>query len=522
MRRHLAWVLALQLGWFGACFHELAAVQPADQETLPALTLEVRDQNDALWDAENTPRVPRFFLHAQDSRALARPERLFLLRGAPSAELLEDLRSSQLRAATEMARVALRAEPCGEGLQDLCAAPVAALEAGAGYTLVWAAVAGVVEFSVAVSRSPAAGAVWVESLPGELSGRVPINLARAWVRFDGYLAPGASHLVLRDESGKATASDSRLLPCSDLGFPAGDCLELTPSAPLAAGARYTLRVDAPLADVTGAALSAREIGFVTSSESDQRAPSLRALDCAKDEKLVATLCVLPAERGVRVRARSDEGGYLSLSSQQELSAAIGASGDFALSLPLERESDVQLSLRDLAGNESHSQVRLSPAPDLARVSIDEVRVDPLGPEPAQEYVELLNFGASDLSMQGFSLTSDAFAQGQLITSDMPLAPGERALVVAPDFDVNERSDGALPAGVRLLRLARPLSLRNDGSALFLRDAAGRRLAAAPALAPERPGQCIHRVAGVDPRSGEPLAFTRDAHGSCTPGAASAP
>jgi hypothetical protein len=156
------------------------------------------------------------------------------------------------------------------------------------------------------------------------------------------------------------------------------------------------------------------------------------------------------------------------------------------------------------------------------VTIDEVRVDPLGPEPAQEYVEVLNFGASDVSMQGFSLTNDAFAQGQLILGDPGLAPGERALVVSPDFDVNDRSDGALPAGVRLLRLARPLALRNDGSALYLRDAAGRRLASAPALAPERAGQCVYRVPGEDARSGEPLAFARDVHGGCTPGAASAP
>jgi hypothetical protein len=522
MRRHLGRLLALQLCWFAACFRELAAVQPPEQQAPPTLTLEVRDQNDALWPADGTPRAPRFVLRADDARALERAERLFLLRGAPSGELLEDLRSAKLRSETEMARVALQAEPCAEAAHDLCSVPLSALEAGARYTLVWAAVAGAVSFPVIVSRSPAAGAGWIESLPGELSGRVPINLARAWVRFDGYLEPGDSQLMLRDESGKAMASESRVVACAELGLAPGDCLELVPGAPLVPASRYTLQAEGQLLDVTGAAPRTRQISFVTGSDSDQRAPALRALDCARDEKSLAALCLLAGESTVRVRARSDEGGFISLSCAQGSASAIGASGDFTLTVPVPRECDAQLSLHDLAGNESRATVRLAPAPDLARVTIDEVRVDPLGPEPAQEYVELLNFGATDVSMQGFSLTNDAFAQGQPITGDERLAPGERALVVAPDFDVNEHSDGALPPGVHLLRLARALSLRNDGSALYLRDALGRRLSAAPALAPERAGQCVHRVESAEPRSGEPLAFTRDASGGCTPGAASAP
>jgi len=73
--------------------------------------------------------------------------------------------------------------------------------------------------------------------------------------------------------------------------------------------------------------------------------------------------------------------------------------------------------------------------------------------------------------------------------------------------------------VRLVRLQRPLSLRNDGSTLLLRDGSGRRLSATPALAPEQAGLCIERAAGEDPRRGEPFSFVR---GVCTPGAASAP
>jgi hypothetical protein len=361
----------------------------------------------------------------------------------------------------------------------------------------------------------------VESLPGELAGQVPINLARAIVRFDGYLAPDSPPLALKDEAGQDVPAESRLRPCAELGLPAGDCAELAPGATLAKATRHTLRFTGALFDLTGARLPEREIHFVTAADSDTRAPGLRARDCTKDERPIASLCVRAGEAEVSIRARSDESGLLTLASGTRASAAIGASTDFALILPLAAATTLSLTLGDLAGNSSYAQLTLAPAPDLPRVAIDEVRVDPLGPEPAQEYVELLNFGASTISIMGFSLTHDPFAEGPAITGELTLAPGERVLVVAPEFDAQESSDGVLPPGVRLARLARPLSLRNEGSALYLRDALGRRLSAAPALAPEKPGQCIHRVA-QDGRSGEAAAFARDAHASCTPGAASAP
>lgn len=521
MRRHLSLaVLALHVGGLAGCFRELDA-PPRASARLPALTLDVRDQSDALWDISNTPRVPVFFLHTADSEVLDVTRRLFLLRGAPSADVLEDLRSSTRRASTELLRVGLDTDACPVVEDGACALPRTPLEAGTRYTLVWAAVAGVVQFPITVSTSPAAGAQLVESLPGELSGQVPINLARAIVRFDGYLAPDSAELTLFDQLGARVPAESRFLPCTELGLPAGDCAELRPSAPLAKATRHTLRFADALFDLTGARLAERELSFVTASDSDARAPALRARDCTKDERLVAWLCVRADEDRVSVRARSDESGLLTLGAGMQVAAAIGATTDFALDLPLSAETTLALTLSDLAGNDSHAQVTLAPAPDLARVAIDEVRVDPLGPEPAQEYVELLNFGASDVSMMGFTLTHDPFAQGQAISGDVTLAAGERILVVAPDFDPRDTHDGALPAGVRLARLSRPLSLRNEGSALYLRDAQGRRLSAAPAVAPSKPGQCVHRVAR-DPRSADPFSFALDAQGGCTPGVASGP
>jgi hypothetical protein len=178
---------------------------------------------------------------------------------------------------------------------------------------------------------------------------------------------------------------------------------------------------------------------------------------------------------------------------------------------------VFLRLADLAENRTELPVCVELPTDLPTLSIDEVRVDPLGPEPDQEYVELLNFGTQPQPMNDLSLSTDAFTKGLSLQSSEILAPGERALVVGPNFDRHETSDAPVPDAVRLIRLMRNLSLPNDGTELFLRDGRQRRVSASPRVAPAQAGQCIAR-SGTDPRSGAPAEFALDPHGSCTPGA----
>lgn len=131
-------------------------------------------------------------------------------------------------------------------------------------------------------------------------------------------------------------------------------------------------------------------------------------------------------------------------------------------------------------------------------------------------MELLNFGTEPIQLMGFSLTDDAFAKGRTLVTPLAVEPGERVLVVSPAFDVSEVSDGLLPGGVRLVRLDGALSLRNDGTALFLRDAQGRRVAESPSMAPEAAGQCIAQVSGTGTTVAE---FAPDPRGGCTPGTA---
>jgi hypothetical protein len=504
------------------CFRGLDAI--GGEAAIPSsVHLQVRDALGAVWQPEQAPRAPIFVLQFADRMPDAAERHVYLLRGAASEELLSDLRSGELRAATEARRVALTAVASGAGL---LAQPTRALEPGARFTLVWAEAGASQSFPVMVSRSPAAGARLAHSVPAALERQVPPNLAQALLRFDGYvLGDVAQHVRLLDAARSELPAVLRSAPCAELGLGAGDCVSIRPQAELAPDARYQLSVTAGLTDATGAPLAAQEIAFDTASQPDARVPAWLDLDCARDEVATGPACVLLSDTHALVRARADESGLLTLASIDALAASLGSSGDYTLELPLTDARPALLQLSDLAGNAIQLTLKLAPALDLARVSIDEVRVDPLGPA-SQEYVELLNFGENSMSIADFSLSDDAFAAGQRIEGRPTLAAGERVLVVPAGFEAADGRDPAPAAGVRLLRLAGALPLRNEGSALYLRDARGRRVSAAPALAPEQAGQCSARVtdplfarapAGALRRSGASAAFALDPAGTCTPG-----
>jgi hypothetical protein len=513
---HSAFALALALQ-LCACFRGLDAVgaEPGAASSVHTVGLQVQDARGAVWPAEQAPRAPIFVLQFADGAPKEPARHVWLLRGTAGEALLSDLHSAQRRATTEARQVALTTVREG---RRVVAQPTRPLEPGARYTLVWAEAAASLAFPLVVSRGPAAGARLAHSLPAALEAQVPPNLAHALLHFDGYLAGDVrQHVLLLDAAGSAVPAALRSAACAELGLGAGDCVSITPQQELRAGERYQLSIQGGLQDVTGAPIRAQEIAFETAGEPDTRAPAWLGLDCARDELARGPVCVLTDDTRAQVRARADENGLLTLAGGGGLAASPGNSGEYLLELPLQRSLSALLQLRDLAGNTAQLMLALEPALALASIAIDELRVDPLGPEASQEYVELLNFGDAPMSIADFSLSDDAFAVGQRVEGRPTLAAGERALVVPAGFDAGDARDQAPAAGVRLLRLAGPLPLRNEGSALFLRDARGRRVSAAPALAPDQPGQCSARLADAEPRSGASATFALDPTGGCTPG-----
>ena len=161
-------------------------------------------------------------------------------------------------------------------------------------------------------------------------------------------------------------------------------------------------------------------------------------------------------------------------------------------------------------------LQASTTPPLATLAITEVLADPQGPEPAQEYVEIWNFGPDAIALDGLQLSDDGSLVGQIITSSRSLPSGGYALLVADDYDPEQGLDLAPAPGVPLVRVGKSLAksgLANRGEPLFLRDASGNRLSASPASkAPA--GICLTRIPGTPPRLGTSEEFTT---APCSPG-----
>lgn len=504
------WVLGLLSG----C---LPSQKPLDDANADVTVrgLQVRDTNHGVWPPQAMARNPRFQLWLDG--ALGAPEkRVFLIRGALDPDTEADLLDPPLRESTEDRLLGLTFSEAGP--EQLVAAPDAPIEPGQDLTLA------VLETSeklwsqaLHVSTAPAAGAAFVESLPASQARGVPTNLNAAWLRFDGYLDLGGAMATL-ESSETVSPLPIQSQRCSELGLPDGDCLRLAPAAPLPAQSTVTLRL-VGLRDGTGAPLGDLTISVQT-GDADETVPAALESACALDERFVDQVgCLLELDTRVELRLTVDEPLIASVAAGSQVRSAFSFGADVQLFID-ELSAGVAvpatLTLTDLAGNLRTAPLLLSPPADLPDLSIEEIRPDPLGPEPAQEMIELLNFGSEPIELQGFFVSDDASDEGVRIVDALRVLPSERVLVVAPDFDPRERADGMLSPGVRIARTDKALSLSNEGEPLFLRDPSGRRVSAAPRQKPAREGACLARSA-ADRRSAAADAFRADPNQTCTPG-----
>jgi len=512
-----SWAL-LSLWSASACFHDATSVSAG--VALPrVVSVTVRDTTGSAWPSDAAPRRPNVALSFEDGVPAQRANwPLYLVQGTPNAELLDDLENPPLRAAS---RAQLLPLDLTRDARGLFARPSDPLTPGTRYTLIWLAYGESQLFPLTISHSPAAGAAFAQSAPSPQARDVPTNLQRVLLRFDGALGDAPPVAQLRPASGAPIALTTETRSCGELGFPAGDCVMFTGFAPLAPQQLYALELAGPLHDATGAEVALPTLSFESGSAEDHTPPALLPLPCALDEAEQAGVCTWAYEEGASVRLQLAEPALVELLALPARSALIGGQDPLQIDLDALAGSPGCrfLRLTDLAGNRLEIPL-CDPLPDdLPSVTIDEVRADPLGPEPAQEYVELLNFGSQPVDMTGFSLSDDAFDKGHALSMPAQLSPAERVLVVGPNFARRDMADADVPDAVRLLRLDAALALPNEGSALFLRDAKGRRLSQMPRLGPAQPGLCVARRPDSLPRAHAPEDFLHATDTLCTPGAA---
>ncbi|MEM1415246.1 MAG: lamin tail domain-containing protein [Myxococcota bacterium] len=494
---------------------DLSRVELGSPDAAPPFGLSgvsVEDANGRPWPPGATPRRP--IVRIEATRPWAAGTEAWLFRDTLSEEeLREDLDRAPARVATlatvlalagaEGATLLLRPdEPLALGATLRWAVPAWAEDA-AGTPLGAASVG-----TLRVAESDA-GAVLLATWPPSGAAGVPATLAEAAFHFDDALAT-LEGLGLEGPEGAVAASAWRV-PCGALGWAKGECVVLDVVGPLGAGA-YAFVVGAETRDRTGAPLGPLRIGFRVG---DPAPLALVALPCVPAETSIAELCALADDDAVVLRLAATAPARVTLRTEGAEVRSTAPRGEATLvleDLGNDRSVAATLELVGLGGATLQRALELRTTPPLAPVALTEICSDPLGREPKQEWVELLNYGTVPVALDAFTLADRADAPGDALPA-RTLAPGGRALLVADAFDPAE-SPEPVPAGVPLLRLGTSLAsggLTNAGEPIYLRDAEGRRLGAAPARA-TGPGLCLRNAEPTATRTG------RWSIGPCTPGA----
>lgn len=153
--------------------------------------------------------------------------------------------------------------------------------------------------------------------------------------------------------------------------------------------------------------------------------------------------------------------------------------------------NVQITVFDLSGRSMESSIDIAGVPAAGHVILNEVMSNPSGPEPAEEWIELLNAGDDAAEMVGWKLCDEG---SQVELPPMRLEPRAFVLLVRSDYvggvanDVPPASETAL---VRLSQLGKS-GLLNSGESLRLVDALGRLVSTFPGIPSSRDGVSVAR------------------------------
>ena len=467
------------------------------------IELTVYGTNGDVWPSAAAPRRPRIVLRVPGG-AEGDPEPVMLIRGPETAAWLADLERAPILVANRGALVPVTLTRTDD---DIVLSPDAPLELGAVYTIAvagWATHRDGRALDAIVTRplqvaSGEAGARVVATFPPDRSAGAPTTLPHVFVAFDDAIT-GIEHVFVEAHDGTRPSVSAREVACEDVGLSAYTCVRLDVPAALAHTTEYAIVVTEDVRDRSGAS-----VGYFASSFTTASGPlsetTLSAPSCTLDERAAGDgrFCALVQDDIIRLRSLSNNATYGYLDGDGRRTPFFAPRGEIALARSgLAPDTDHQLALTayDAAGNAIEVAFALRTEVPLADVIVSEVRHDPSGPEPAQEYVELANGSDVEIALAGFSISDRAETLGDVLPQGARIAPFGRVLLVPDAFDPDHADDVRVPNGVVLVRIGSSIAssgISNGGEALFLRDASARRVAEAPAIASVGEGRCIVRT-----------------------------
>ena len=153
--------------------------------------------------------------------------------------------------------------------------------------------------------------------------------------------------------------------------------------------------------------------------------------------------------------------------------------------------EISATVFDLTGRSTDAQTIIQLPPPAPRPMISEVMSNPLGSEPSEEWVEVMNAGDADAILTNYVLSDGS---GSVTLPNLTIAPGAFALLVREDFMGGTSGDIAPENHVAIVRLPQlgKSGLTNSGEALTLTDADGKLVSSFPARAAERAGVSVAR------------------------------
>jgi hypothetical protein len=355
--------------------------------------------------------------------------------------------------------------------------------------------------------------------PGPGAEGIPVNLGEVVVGFTVPVQGALPQGLWLEGAGPVAAELQRL--ATGCGEGLVDCYQLQLLESLAPSTRHRVLWSATVTGPGGEPIPpAPAAAFVTGSQADAAPPVVDSVSLDAEGGCIAVAFVTdePARATALLQGSA---GLLGESAPGPL----GTQHDLALD-PVAGLTGVRLRVVDAYDNSAEYGPYPVPG-SLPRLAISEVLANPNGPEPAQEYVEIVNVGTVGVDLTGWRITDDEAAAGDELPA-MTLPAGAIGLIVPVTFDEGGGPDPAPDNTAILLRLTGSTlgsgGLSNSGEPVFLVDSLGVTVSSFPGSAEggalPAGGQSVMRQVGSQCSQRGP--WVLEPSGTATPGWLPAP
>lgn len=242
------------------------------------------------------------------------------------------------------------------------------------------------------------------------------------------------------------------------------------------------------------------------------------LACDAPEIAFGPGCALVADDRLTVRAPEAPALWTIAGAGIDRIVVTGAGETFVITgLPPASNTTLQVGAVDDRGEILRSMFTIATLASMPHLVLNEVYANPLGPEPHQEWVEILNDGTLPAELGGHVLID---VGGETVLPQISLPPGGFALIVNQTFVEQDGVDPAPEPGALIVRVTKlgHGGLSNDGEPLSLRDPDGVVISRSPVGPKTKAGKSFARITPAAPDAAEG-SFTL---GKPSPGRANTP